>query len=99
MAATDAQVQAFVNDRLRPRCEQALRLKQLLDQDIASIGDVYANVSAVNPTWTDTRSDAPPHLMTPSDVLALNTFINNIRDALRDNAQWPIVQKCVVREA
>lgn len=92
MAATNAQVQAYVDQRLRPMVELARKLKLMLDDNIAVIDDVYANLTD-NPTWTDNRPDNPPHLLTPNDVLALNTFMNNVRDEIRDNAQLPIVLK------
>lgn len=96
MPATDQQVQQFVNERIRPHCELIRNLKILLDDDIASIDDVYANLTAQNPTWTDTRSDAPPNLLTPNDVLAINSLINAVRDEIRDNANYGIcVQACV----
>lgn len=96
-AATDAQVQTYVNERIRPAAEAARALKIALDDNIAAIDDVYAALTAGSPTWEDDRPDAPPHLLTPSDVLAINTFMNNIRDAIRDNAQYPVVLKSCVR--
>ena len=74
MSATNAQVQSFVNERMRPHCELIRNLYLSLKDDQAVIDDVYANVSD-NPTWTDTRSDAPPHLITPNNVLAYNAFM------------------------
>jgi hypothetical protein len=75
MAATDAQVQQYVNERVRPICEAIRNLYLQCKDAQAAIDDVYANLTAPSPTWTDTRQDAPAHLMTPSDVLAWNTFV------------------------
>ena len=107
MPATDAQVQQYVNERFRVRAEQARALYLAIKDDKAVIDDVYANVSAGSPTWTDVRNDAPPHLLTPSDVLAYNTFMDMfiafIEGTLtNDNknsgaAQWPVIQDACVR--
>ncbi len=96
-AATDAQVQGYVDSRIRPMAYAARALKIALDDHIAAIDDVYAALAAQNPTWEDDRPDAPPHFLTPSDVLAINTFMNNIRDAIRDNAQYAVVLKACVQ--
>lgn len=97
-AATNAQVQAFVNDRIRPRCEQIRALYNAVLDDIATIGDVYSNLTS-SPTWTDNRTDGPPSLLAPSDILAVNTFLNNIKTAIASDAQLPIVRKACVRSA
>lgn len=96
MAASDQQVQSFVDTRIRVRAEAIRALEVAMSDDIASIDDVY-NALANNPTWEDNRTDGPPHLMTPSDVLAINSFLHDIRDAIVNNAQYPIVQKACVR--
>lgn len=95
--ATDKQVQNFVDGRIRPFCEH---LRALLTEgtDIkASIDDIYAALNVGNPTWTDTRTDGPPHLLTPSDVLAVNAFITNLLNLINNDAQLPIVRKGCVR--
>jgi len=96
-AASDQQVQQFVDQRLRPRSEAARALLLSIEDDIAAIDDVYAALTAPAPTWSDDRTDGPPHLLTASDVLAINTFINDVRTAIRNNAQLPIVLKACVR--
>lgn len=96
-AANDAQVQQFVNERIRPRCEQIRGLLNSLTDDIAAIDDVYAALTAQSPTWTDQRTDAPPHLLTGSDVLAINSILNDLKTAINGNAQLPIVRKACVR--
>ena len=61
------------------RAEQFRALRNAIADDKAAIDDVYEHVSGANaiaPTWTDQRSDGPPHLATPNDVLAYNTFLD-----------------------
>jgi hypothetical protein len=101
-----------VDQRVRPRCEQFRTLLALVADDKASIDDVYQAVSQQTPTWTDNRTDGPPHLLVPNDVLSFNTVIscltqirNNtfVNDADRVaciNAlvgQMPVVLKSCVR--
>jgi hypothetical protein len=77
--ATDQQVQQYVNERLRVRAEQFRALRLAVEDDKAVIDDVYEHVSGANAvasTWTDVRTDGPPHLVTANDVLAYNTFLD-----------------------
>lgn len=97
MAASDKQVQQFVNERIRPRAEQIRSLLLAIEDDIAAIDDVYAALTAQNPTWSDTRDDGPPHLLTPSDVLGVNAFLNAVKVAMRAHDQLPIVLKACVQ--
>lgn len=107
MPATNQQVQAFCDNRVRPRCTDVVGLVQRSQNDLANIGDVYANLTS-SPTWTDGRSDGVPHLATPADILAWNTFVTNlvaiITGATTDAAaalalvqglqgQWPVIQR------
>ncbi len=104
MRATDQQVQQFVNDRVRQRCEQIRALYLACKDDKAAIDDVYQALS-VSPTWGDVRTDAPAHLMTPGDVLAWNAFITgfialveggNVADMQAAAAQYPkVLQGCI----
>lgn len=107
MAATNEQVQQYVNERVRPRSEQIRALYLLCKDDKGSFDDVYANLTD-SPDWTDARTDAPPHLLTPSDVLAWNTFVtgfialvegtfNNVSEANGVSAQYPIIVEACVR--
>lgn len=96
--ATDAQVQRYVNDRIRVRAELLRSLVLAYDDDLASIDDVYSALTQLNPTWADSRADGPPHLLTGSDVLAINSFMHDIRDAIKNNAQYAVVLKACVQK-
>jgi len=106
MAATNEQVQAFVNERVRPRCEQIRNLYLACKNDRAVFGDIYDNLTD-NPTWTDQHSGNPPHLMTPSDVLAWNTFLFGLvafvegtltnENKAEASAQYPVIVNGCVR--
>jgi|SRR3990167_2432201 len=106
MAATNAQVQAYADLRVRRRAEDIRNLYIAIKDDKAVIDDVYANLID-NPTWTDQRGDNPPHLLTPNDVLAYNTFMDMfiafIEGTLTDQnknsgaAQYPVIKGTCVR--
>jgi hypothetical protein len=96
MPATNQQVQNFVDTRIRPHSELARELTLVFDDDRAVIDDVYENLNN-NPTWTDGRTDGPPHLLTPGDVLAINAFMEDIRLAMANHDSWPIILKACVR--
>lgn len=97
--ATDQQVQIFVDERIRRRCEQVIKLLVALKDDKALIDDIYDHVSeAQEPaTWVDNRTDGPPHLFTSADVLGVNTFYDEIISAIENSLQLPIVRKACVR--
>jgi hypothetical protein len=95
--ATDQQVQSFVDQRVRPRAEQARNLAVLMAQDIASIDDIYNALNVQSPTWADNRTDGPPHLALPSDVLAFNTFLHDVSNYIASHGQYAVVQKLCVR--
>lgn len=97
--ATDQQVQKFADERVRPHAEAARNLAVAFDDDIAEIDDVYNALTMQSPTWTDSRTDGPPHLLTPSDVLAFNAFIHDIRDAIKNHPQYAVIEKACVRQA
>lgn len=96
MAATDEQVQQFVNQRIRVRAEQIVKLLVAMEDDRATIDDVYAACSD-SPTWEDNRTDGPPHLMTPSDVLAVNAFMADTITAMRAHGSFANVRNACVR--
>lgn len=97
MPATDQQVQTFVNERIRLRAEAARSLALAYDDDISAIDDIYNALNIQSPSWSDQRADAPPHLLTPNDILAINSFIHDIRDAMKNHSQYPIILKACVR--
>jgi len=77
MAATNDQVQAFADTEVRPISEM-IRAVNVRSQDAqARIDDVFANL-VDSSTWGDQRTDNPPHLLTPNDVLAWNAFVANL---------------------
>ncbi|GAA4442988.1 hypothetical protein [Bremerella cremea] len=107
MAATNEQVQQYVDQRVRPACEAIRALFTQSEDNIASIDDIYANLTDA-PDWTDGRDDHPPHLATPTDVLAWNAFINglvkfqngtfaDVTEANSFAAQLPVILKLCVR--
>lgn len=94
-AADNNQIQRFVNQRVRVRCEQIRNLLLSCEEDKSLFDDIYAALTN-NPTWSDNNIEAP-HLMTKDDVLAWNTFISNLIAAQRGDAQLPIILKGCVR--
>jgi hypothetical protein len=97
VAATDAQVQRFVDDRTRVRAEAIRALVFAFTDDIASVDDVYAALNVGSPTWVDANSSAPPHMLLASDVLGIHAFVTDIKAAMIAHGQYPIVLKACVR--
>lgn len=64
-AATDVQVQNYSDSRVRPRAEEIRALYLACKDDKAAIDDVYTALTEQSPTWSDNRTDGPPHLLTP----------------------------------
>lgn len=96
MPATDAQVQQYANERVRVWSEQCRALYLTAKDHKAVIDDVYAALVQENPTWTDTRSDAPPVLLDPSDLLAWNAFVTAFITFVEGNADYAkVLQACV----
>lgn len=95
--ATNQQVQSFSDVKTRPLCELAETLYLKAKVFKSQVDDVYANLTN-NPTWTDTRTDGVPHLAGPSDLLAVNTWVNDFISMYEANSQKAIVEKLVVRE-
>lgn len=98
MAASDAQVQQYVNDYIRPFAADYRALKLRAENIRATIDDVYNALNVGSPTWTDTRDDAPPHLMTPADVLAMNTVAENLKAFMEAESQLPVVLLACVNQ-
>lgn len=88
--ATNAQMQAYCDQRLRPRAEQIRGLEIALADDKASIDDEYARAAGSN-AWADNRTDGPPHLLqagasaNPDDVLNYNALAANLLWLLSDS--------------
>lgn len=97
MPATDLQVQQYVDQRVRVRAEQLRAVLAALRDDKAAIDDVYAAVAQPSPTWTDARTDGPPRLLGPNDVLAYNSFVTALIPHIQDAADWPAVLAACVR--
>lgn len=81
--ATDAQVQAFVDQRLRPFAEALRSLVSAAQDDQTAISDVYNACNQQSPTWADNRRDGPPFLLAPQDVLNFNTFTVQLINAMK----------------
>lgn len=73
MAANDAQMQQFCNERIRVRAEQLRALVAAFRDDKAAIDAVYDR-AANGAAWTDNRTDGPPKLLASQDVLVFNAF-------------------------
>lgn len=99
MAANDQQVQQFVDQRIRPICEMIRSLELATADTLAEIDDVYNALNVGSPTWSDARNDGPPHLMLPSDVLAMNSMLHDLLTAIQGNGQYAIMRKGCVRPA
>lgn len=96
-AATNAQVQTYVDTYIRPFCESARSVFNAAQNIRDSISDVYSNLSSSGTTWTDQRVDNPPHLMSASDVLAINTIVVDMLNYKSGEGQWPILLESCVR--
>ena len=94
--ATNQQVQVFSDSRVRPRCEALRALYNQITDDKANINDVYQNL-ANNPTWTDNRTDGPPHLAVPNDILAYNAFITALIAFIQGQGNWAVVMGLCVQ--
>jgi hypothetical protein len=95
--ATDAQVQQYVNERIRVRAEQIRSLLNSLLDDKAAIDDVYAACVQANPTWHDSRTDGPPHLLGPNDIPSYNAFITALIPNIQNAADYPTISRACVR--
>lgn len=96
MSATNAQIQNYANERTRVRAEQVRALVAAFDDDISAIDDIYEELTT-GPTWTDDRTDGPPHLLTPNDILGIHAFSVAARDFMKAHGQYPVVLKACVR--
>lgn len=112
-AATNAQMQAYSDQRIRPMAEGIRNVFLLAQDHQAVIDDVYARAVS-NDRWNDARTDGPPHLLmsgnsaSPDDILNFNTalvrilqFKNgtfaNVNEANEFAALWAVLQDACVR--
>ncbi len=106
MPATDQQMQAYCDTRLRVRAEELRAAILGLRDDIAAITDVYDR--ALNgPAWNDARTDGPPSLLEGQDILVYNAVANilvkcidgtaTLQEVSDLNANWPVFQSACVR--
>lgn len=105
--ATDQQVQTYANERIRVRAEAFRKLVAQCRDDKLAIEDVFEACAQQSPTWIDNRTDGPPSLLTPQDVLVYNTmlfmFLALVDGTLTDqnksefSASWPQFQAACVR--
>lgn len=111
--AQDAQMQAWGDNRYRPRAESARDLLIALRDDKALIEDVYNRASNGEWAWEDARVDVPQKLLS-ANMLHHNTFATlmiqlfdqsgestNDKAALVDQIRgiWPEVLTACVRPA
>ena len=96
--ATDAQVQIFADQRIRVRAEQMRALIIAIEDDRASIDDVYARLTGSG-GWADARADGPPHLLTGPDILAINALYVKAIAQLQADPNYAVLIKACVRPA
>lgn len=92
----EQQCQQWSDEVTRPLCEATRSLLAAYDDWHNRFGDLYAYLNGT-PTWEDNRTDGPPHAVLASDLLAINTFVENMRTAISGDAQLPIVLKVCAR--
>lgn len=96
--ATNQQIQNFVDQRVRPHCEQLRALLLTFQDDKSHMDDVYAALAPpATPTWTDGRTDGPPHLLVKDDVLGYNAFITSLIDDILNHPNFDQVMSACVR--
>lgn len=106
MPATDAQMQTYTDQRLRPRSEQLRAVFASLGDDKAAIEDVFDR-AANGAAWNDARTDGPPSLASSQDVLVYNSIVTllpkviagtaTLADITAISANWPAFQSMCVR--
>jgi len=89
-AATDQQMQAFCDQRIRRRAEDLRAVINAMLDDHSAIDDIYAR-GVSNSRWDDARLDGPPHLLqsgnsaNPDDALNYNSLVANLIWLLADS--------------
>ncbi len=97
MAATHEQIQRWANERTRVRAEQIRALLLAMEDDRAAFDDIYAALIDPENDWADNRQDGPPNLLSKSDLLGVNAFIDAMKTAMNAHDQMPVVLKACVR--
>jgi len=92
MPASDAQVQAYTDQRVRVRAEQFRSLINACRDDKAAIDSIYDRC-ANGAAWSDARTDGPPKLLASQDVLTFNAFISLFLACIDGTAQTADVQQ------
>lgn len=72
--ATNAQMQAYADQRVRTAAETWRDFIASLRDHKAGIDSVYERAVSAN-AWSDSRTDGPPKLLTSQDMLNFNSFI------------------------
>ncbi len=86
MSASDAQMQAYSDQRIRPRAELLRYMLAAITDDKALITDEYARAVS-NSAWADNRTD-PPHLLqsgnsaNPDDLLNYNALVSALSNLI-----------------
>lgn len=81
--ATNAQMQIYADQRVRPFAELLRKLFTEAADHKAAIDDIYARATGTN-RWDDGRLDGPPHLLqsansaNPDDMLNFNALLTRI---------------------
>lgn len=112
--ATDVQMQAYCDQRIRVRAQQLRQLFNQMTDDKASIGDEYARANSLT-AWNDARTDGPPHLLqsgdnaNPDDVLNYNALITSLLAIINGTGQasdmttvhgnWSVLMNACVQPA
>ena len=96
---SDAQVQAFSDQRYRVRAEAIRNLVVAMQDDVNSSDSVYANLTQQTPTWTDNRTDNPPNKATVANLLAMNAIEHDLITAITGDANYTAVLQLCVRPA
>jgi hypothetical protein len=95
--ATDQQMQAFADQRIRVRAELFRAIKNGFVDDKASLDAVYdraANGSA----WNDSRTDGPPKLLGSNDMLSYNTFISAFNSLMTGSGENDATKAAIVND-
>lgn len=81
--ATNAQMQVFADQRVRPFAEQFRAVLVAARDHRSAMDDIYARAVGTD-RWTDARTDGPPHLLksgnsaSPDDMLNFNTALDSL---------------------